>query len=61
MIDDQEVIYFYLFVFNFSNNMLVLFFKCALASAIERKIVLASDSCFKPSIIIKFHKDCVSK
>jgi hypothetical protein len=30
-------------------------FQCALAFAIERKIALASDACFRPPIIIKSH------
>jgi len=35
--------------------MLILFFQHALTFAIERKIALASDVCFKPPIIIKSH------
>ncbi len=30
-------------------------FQCALASTIEKKIVLANDAYFRPLIIIKFH------
>jgi hypothetical protein len=30
-------------------------FQCALAFVVERKIVLTSDACSRPPIIIKFH------
>jgi hypothetical protein len=53
MIDDREVIYPYLFAFNFSSNLIVLL--RALAFAKERKIVLASDPCSRPPIIIRSH------
>jgi hypothetical protein len=53
MIDDQEVIYHYLFAFNFSSNLIVLLH--VLAFAKERKIVLASDACSRPPIITRSH------
>jgi len=52
MIDDRKVIYLYFFAFNFSSNMLN-FFQCALAFAIERKITLVGDICFRPPIVIR--------
>jgi hypothetical protein len=47
----------------FSLSFCIQFFKqhvrivlqCALASAIERKIVLAGDACSRPPIIIRYH------
>jgi hypothetical protein len=53
-IDNQKVIYPYLFAFNFEQHGSIAL-QHALASIIERKIVLASDACSKPPITIKFH------
>jgi hypothetical protein len=53
IIDNQEVIYPCLFAFNFSNNLIVLL--RALTFAKKRKIVLASDACSRPPIIIRSH------
>jgi hypothetical protein len=50
-INDQEVIFPYLFAFNFSSNVLV----HPLAFAIERNIALGGDACFRPPITIKSH------
>jgi hypothetical protein len=56
MINDQEVIYFCFFTFNFLSSVLVLLFYRALNFVIERKIVLmGDDACFRPPIIIKSH------
>ncbi len=46
-------IYLCLFTFNLLSNVLILFFQLALASSIERKIILIDNACFRPSIIIK--------
>jgi hypothetical protein len=54
-INDEELIYVCSFAFNFSNNMLILFSKCALTSVIERKITLAGDVCYKPPTTIRSH------
>jgi hypothetical protein len=43
------------FAFNFFKQHVNIAFQCALAFAIERKIVLARDACFRPSITIKSH------
>jgi hypothetical protein len=51
MIDNWEVIYPYLFTFNYSRVIIVLL--CVLAFAIEEKIVLVGDVCFRPPITIK--------
>jgi hypothetical protein len=52
MIDDWEVII--CLCFNFLHRQyLSIVFQRALAFAIERKIVLASDACCRPPIIIK--------
>jgi hypothetical protein len=55
MIDNHEVIYPCFSAFNFSSNMLVLFFSVLLASAIKRKITLACDVCSRPPITIRSH------
>jgi hypothetical protein len=55
MIENRKVIYPSLFAFNFSSNVLALFFNVFLASNIERKIMLVGDVYFRPPIIIKFH------
>ncbi len=54
MIDDYEIIYLYLFAFNFLNNMLVLFSNI-LTSTLKRKITLANDACSRPPTTIRFH------
>jgi hypothetical protein len=54
MIDDYEVIYPYLFTFNFLSSVLVLFSNI-LTSIIKKKIALANDVCFRPPITIRFH------
>jgi hypothetical protein len=45
MIDDREAIY----------PCVSIAFQCALTFAIEKKITLVGDVCFKPPITIKFH------
>jgi hypothetical protein len=52
-IDNQNVIYPYLFAFSFSSSMLILLFNMLLASAIEKKIPLVGDACYGPPITIK--------
>ncbi len=54
-IDNQEIIYPYIFAFNFSGSMCSITFQCVLTSAIKRKITLAGDACSRPPIIIRFH------
>jgi hypothetical protein len=54
MIDDQKVIYLS-FCIKFFKQCVNIAFQCALTYAIKRKIALASDVCFRPLIIIRFH------
>jgi hypothetical protein len=43
------------FCIQFFKHHVSIAFQCALASTIERKIVLVSDACFRPSITIRSH------
>jgi len=43
------------FCIQFFKQCVSIAFQCALASAIERKITLAGDACFKPPINVKSH------
>jgi hypothetical protein len=54
-INNQNLIYLYLFAFNFSSNVLILLFNVLLASTINRKIALAGNVCSRPPITIKSH------
>ncbi len=51
-IDDQEVNYFVFFI-QFFRERVNIIWKHVLVLAIEKKIVLAGDACFRPPIIIK--------
>ncbi len=55
MIDDQHVIYPYLFAFKFSRQHVSTALQDVLTFVIEKKIELVSDACFRPPITIKSH------
>jgi hypothetical protein len=48
------------FCIQFFKHWVSIAFQCVLTSAIERKIGLVGDACFKPPIIIKSHNLCAS-
>jgi hypothetical protein len=54
IIDDQEVIYPYLITFNFSRNILILFFNMFSLCYIKEDW-LEGDACFRPPITIRCH------
>jgi hypothetical protein len=55
MIDDQHVIYPCFFAFKFSRQRVSIALQHALTFAIEKKIELGSDVCFRPPITIRSH------
>jgi len=55
MIDDQHFIYPCLFAFKFSRQRVSTALQHALTFAIEKKIELVSDACFRTPITIKSH------
>jgi hypothetical protein len=54
-IDDREIIYLCLFCIQFFKQHVSIALQHALTFVRERKIVLASDACSRPPIIVRSH------